>query len=367
MKLESFSSFENPQRLPKPFFIVGLIAVLLIGVGVYVFNTKSNKSLQPTSQSNSSTSTVSSNEEDKVETVTIQEDLSFSVLVPKGYSLQQSSGDVLVEIGSSDEKSSVLFYKSTGGGERGTAVPYTIDNIPFEIEYSETLNCPAYLSAPNTKFYEGAFTSSLYFAISLNCGDDAQQDNARFERIIGSIRFSPHLKKILMGEELSPLLKNSGVTYKDIDIANEERKGIISQGTINKSWKMYTGPTDNQNGKFSVEFPSEWVVDSVERRRLYLPNLDKQKYYVLIGTASKLYSNGQNGNNCETKAYSAGNFEFCSKKEGDSTKIIATLNNKDFPYKGAPYYAFLISYPVESDLQYKSIFDDILNTVKRIE
>lgn len=338
------------QKGHTPLFLI-LITLIVLGiiVGSYLMISKLG------------------NTAEKTETITIQDDLSFKVLVPRGYFLQKIGGDGLVEILSSDEKNSVLFNKSTEGGERGMAVPYMVDNTSFEIEYSKTLTCPAHLSAPNTKFYEGAFTSSLYFVISIKCKDDTQQDNKAFEKIISSIRFSPHLRRVLMGEEQSPLLKELGLTHKDIDIANEAKKGIISQGVINEFWKMYTGPTDNQNGKFSVEFPSEWITDNTKRRNLYLPDLDKQKYYVWIGTASKLYPNGQNGKNCQIKTFSAGSFEFCTKKDADSIKIIATLSNKDYPYKGAPYYAFLISYPPELDTQYKSILEDIVKTVKRIE
>lgn len=353
---------------------VGLSILGIVG-GVYYFGIKSNP-ITKTSGSKTETTLPVANQpipspvfstEDRTEDITIQDDLSFSVLVPKDYSLNKSSGDGLIEIVSRDKRNSVLFYKSTGGGERGTAVLYSIDNVPFEMEYSKTLQCPAHLSAPKTKFYEGAFTVSLYFAISLNCQNETQQDKAIFEKIIGSIKFSPHLRSVLMGEELSPILNDKGVSYGDIDKANEEYKGIISQGSLNKTWKMYTGPTDNQNGKFSVEFPSDWTINSVNRRRLYLPNLDKQKYYVLIGTASKLYSNGENGNNCETRIFPAGSFEYCSKTENNTQYIIATLPNKDFPYKGAAYYAFLISYPVETSSQLKNTFDEMLKTVKRIE
>ncbi|HUV47306.1 MAG TPA: hypothetical protein VMW29_04175 [Candidatus Bathyarchaeia archaeon] len=187
-------------------FFIELLLILLLTTAIYFKNNLVKNNI--------------SKEENK-QTVVIQDDYSFELVIPSGYSLKNKrEGDYVAYILDSKEEKIIGFSISSPGGELTPKGEITIDDVPFKIDYRSTIGCPAYIYPSKQPFT----AEGLYFQIRTWCPDKEKSDNIIYDQIIKSLKFSQNLKNLLLGK------------------------------TESSAMFLYTDP----NNIFSVMFPYSW-------------------------------------------------------------------------------------------------------------
>lgn len=128
------------------------------------------------------------------------------------------------------------------------------------------------------------------------------------------------------------------------------------EGDLNSNWKTYTGITDYGSGKFSIMYPSTW-----EQNKLY----DIDKVFYPLGSSNKGFSVslGQAGAGlpewiqCKTQILTAGMAKYCTGKNEGKVYLSATFDKENLSY-----IFRMAGIPEEYEVQYKNIFDKMVNT-----
>lgn len=135
--------------------------------------------------------------------ITIEDNYWFEITVPPGYKIELHNDQPTLAIGGrdvatiqNDKGQGVLDIYTYAAGENSPVGTTTIDNVPFFTEYSKTVQCSADLGATN--WVPG--TKPL-FNIHITCEKATNQELATYTNIIESIRFSPALKEVLLGNK----------------------------------------------------------------------------------------------------------------------------------------------------------------------
>lgn len=162
------------------------------------------------------------------QTISIQDDYSFNLFIPDGYYLKPGPGDY--NIGAIYDKNDKMLIgfngNSTPAGASTPTGSFTIDGVPFTVEYRPKgiIGCPMAMDPTSTG--NQSRNVSVYFKLSTRCKDGKNQQDPIYEQIIKSITFNPKLKEVLLGKRLPPLIKGytpkMPMICKNIDLNPQE-------------------------------------------------------------------------------------------------------------------------------------------------
>jgi hypothetical protein len=134
----------------------------------------------------------------KNEHVLISGEYSFDIQIPNTYTIKKfESNNSLTKDAASiadDQGKEVLSIYTYATGERTPIGNLTINSVPFTINYFKDIQCGAHLDATNWE----PGTQPL-FSILVTCDKATAEQLAQYKTIIQSIKFSPALKNVLMG------------------------------------------------------------------------------------------------------------------------------------------------------------------------